>query len=896
MKFQRPYFSTRLRAGWISLLLIVPALSQEVALEALVEGSKTAIQAENWEQALDFNNRAVAAYGQNHPLAHYGPQFGAVFFHKGLCEMKLKRWQDAMRSFETCYRDFPNPRPAKANANPFEKRALLKWAESAMGAEQWLLALNLFSKFTVERDRTRDTHPLGAFYVNSAICHYRLGHIPQGNENLEIAISNRAGFPTPDTGIVAGFQALVTAAIVQHDEQVLLDFIGKNRSALIIHPQVMHGYSRAFLQLAGDARDAGMMRAALVLYPLVPGTDEAIDDVRARLKSLGPAAELQDGRVLLSRADLERELAELEAERRGKQPLESIKLAGIALIHEAAGNLPGALAAYRQLETFYPNAEKREDYLFNLVRLSAVAGLAHETPDFARTFAAVFPDSPRLAEVRRLWISSLFANGDHAACIAAVESLAGSLRKGAPEDDFCTYILGASLFQTGLHEKAQAVLDAHAATYPTGEWALPTAFFQASNLVRLGAMDRAAPLLDRFLAAHPQPADNPFLAAALHERAICHASAGQTQAALKIIDRILISFPSSPVADSAHELKGRLELASGNGAGAEKAFLKALENAVASGDRATAGEVLTTLVEILAGNAKRSKDALKHADRFWKDFAKDSPYRNRMAIAEVSAFTAAGRADDALARLRAAIVETSKTPDSTELRPLIDAYTAAYLSRHRAEELAADFEKFPGIDPTNKPARAALRIAVIGTYEALAESAPDESRRQAAGTAVRELFQKFKIDFTLKDLADRELLRLGDFLHFKTSTPREALGYYDEVIARDDPAMRFAARLGRGDVLSKSATVADIDASLADFRTVWNDSKRPDERDYAMLRWFQLAWNHSPATRDATCTAGASYLAQTPAVGEKDPATARHALEELVRTSRETLKTPPPVR
>ena len=87
--------------------------------------------------------------------------------------MKLKRWQDALRLFEICYRDFPHG--GADRGNPFQKMALLNWGEAAMGAEQWELAVSRFAKFTAERDKTRDKFPHGSFHINGALCQYRLG-------------------------------------------------------------------------------------------------------------------------------------------------------------------------------------------------------------------------------------------------------------------------------------------------------------------------------------------------------------------------------------------------------------------------------------------------------------------------------------------------------------------------------------------------------------------------------------------------------------------------------------------------------------------------------------------------------------------------------------------------
>lgn len=344
------------RACAVAVLLTVPAISQELSLESLVDGARLAMKGQKWQQALDYSTQAVTRFGKDEPLRNYGPQFGAVYYHKGVCELKLQKWQEAMQSFEICYRDFSNVGAVAARENHFQKMALRKWGEAAMGAENWELALSRFSKFLEERDKTRDRFPRGAFYIDLAICHYRLGHLAEGNENLEIAIRNKEDFPTPEVGIIAGFQALVRTAIEKHDEQVLLDFIGKNRGELIIEPEEMRPYSVVFLKLAGDALAADMQRAALAVYQFIPSP--------------------------------------------GADPAEGVRLAALALIHEKNGNVRGAFAAYVQLETYHPAAANREDSLYQLVRTATLVGEIHIAQGYAHRLLKDFPQSKHLADIR----------------------------------------------------------------------------------------------------------------------------------------------------------------------------------------------------------------------------------------------------------------------------------------------------------------------------------------------------------------------------------------------------------------------------------------------------------------------------------------------------------------
>jgi len=336
--------------------LVSSAISQAQSLEALVENSRLAMHEENWQQALKWSEEAVARYGRNGPYESYGAQFGTIYYRQGICEMKLKRWPAAMASFEACYRDFPNRNADQGN--PFQKMALLKWGESAMGAEQWELAKSRFDKFMDERDRANDVFPKGAFYINLAICEYQLGNIAAGNENLEIAIHNRLGFPTPDTGIVAAFQALVKVSIDKQVEQVLLDFVDRNRGELVMDSGRVSSNATIYLKLAGDALAAGMQRAALLLYQLVP----------------------------LSEGDENN----------------AIRLAAVAVIHERSGNVRGAFAAYQQLEWYMTETPRREEYLYHLIRTAALIRENDLASYYGRRFLTDFPDSPYRSEIRPL--------------------------------------------------------------------------------------------------------------------------------------------------------------------------------------------------------------------------------------------------------------------------------------------------------------------------------------------------------------------------------------------------------------------------------------------------------------------------------------------------------------
>lgn len=813
----------------MALLLLVPAAADNAELEKLIESAHVAMTEQDWQKALDFNTRAVEAGGAD-PLVSFGPQFGTIYYRKGLCEMKLKHWEDAMGSFEICYRDFPNEETTAGNQ--FEKMALLKWGEAAMGAEKWDLAAKCFNKFLGERDKTRDLFPQGAFYVNLAVCQYQLGLIAEGNENLEIAIRNKTNFPTPDVGIIAGFQALVSAALETRDEQALLDFIEKNRGDLMMEPFAMSRYSPVFMKLAGDALAGKLHRAALAIYQFVPSTDIAIDDTRARLNAMGGISELADGTNELSKLQLEQDLAALEAARRGSKTPETIKLAALAFLHESLGNLRGAFAAYQQLELYYPDSINREENLFNLIRISSLLGPTTGTRGYAEIFLQDFPGAEKADIVRQRLLASIYESADYAACVEAGVPLLKLLEAGSAQHDYCLHIIGASYYHTGNHEKAQPMLDLHVKDYPGSESALAAAFYQASNKVRL---DLSSTLLDGFLEKWPSPLDNPFLPAALYDRAANQLARVQPDAALEVIEPIIREFSSSGILGRTYHLKGKAEVAADQLPEAVKSYREAIRIAKSSGERRLTDDALYALIQLANRPAAgiSPKEALAHADEYWKNHADESPHQYKFAMAQVGPLTAAGRGEEALERLRGMIpLADAETADT-----LIRSYTAAFLKTRRPDELSAHFEKFPGIDGAKPLVRGLLRIAVIRAYEDLANNPEEEVKARAS---IKELFQQFKTEFAIKDLPSELLLRVGDHLRSTTSTPREALPYYDEVIRRADPALQHASLLGRGEVRSRSNTGADLELALADFTRVLSHSQEPAERDFALFRRIGL--------------------------------------------------------
>ena len=97
MNLTRPTASALSGLLVASMVVTVPARAQEGDdLGGMVSKSLAAMNAEKWEEALAILDAAIKRFGKNPQL--FGPQFGVLYYRKGICEMKVKRWGEAMKS------------------------------------------------------------------------------------------------------------------------------------------------------------------------------------------------------------------------------------------------------------------------------------------------------------------------------------------------------------------------------------------------------------------------------------------------------------------------------------------------------------------------------------------------------------------------------------------------------------------------------------------------------------------------------------------------------------------------------------------------------------------------------------------------------------------------------
>jgi TolA-binding protein len=677
-----------------------------------------------------------------------------------------------------------------------------------------------------------------------AICHLKIGKIPEGIENLEIAIANKAKFKTPPPAIIAAYQALVGAAIAAKNEQALLDFIGRNRAQLTMRPYEMLNYSPLFLKLAVDAFTAGMELAAMEMYGMIPDTRLAIADLKGRIAEVAPRRGLVDGNNTLDVSKMKADLARAEEAVKNGEVMDIYVLEGLAILHERASMPHAAYAAYLEIEQRFPANKKREEHLFHLVRTSSLIGAVVATEKFGEAFRKDFPASQRLEAVEQVMLSSLFYHGDYEKCIALATALIGKLRENTDAHDFCLHVLGASYYYSGQYETATALLEKHVRMYGKSRFAMAALFFEGSNQIRLQAWEGAAAKLDSFLTKFPNAASNPYLPFALYDRAMAHYCLSEPDDALAKLSVLEKNFSSSAIMANGFNLRGNILQGEKDAAGAEAAYRSALKLADAAGNKPVGAEALLGLIAMLGHNkasAENLKAAAELADKFWADYSAGSSIKIQVSVAGMGPYRAVGRGDEALGRLRDAITELASRENSAGMEEAINSYTEFFLESHSLDELKEHFYSFPGVKRSDKAALALLRVAIIRLFEQeLTKAADDAEAARRAEAMITVLFRELATDFVPADLSPSILVRLGDHLREKVKRPSESLPYYEEAIRRKDPSSLSSALLGRAEVKAMSPSAGDLDQAAADFAVVYRDGTAKGQKEAALFRMIEI--------------------------------------------------------
>ncbi len=840
------------------------------AIHEYADRASKAMKKNQWVEAHSLLSSATEKFDKL-AMVTSGPRFGWFWYQKGLCELKLKRYDEAANSFRICYEKYPNrvsKEGRKSSVNFYHKKALLMWGDAAKGSEQWKRSLELYQQFLNERDKNRDAYHIGVLHVNLATNYYELGKFDQGHRFLEKALKNKVEWETPNAAIMPVFETLVKKSIELKKEGELLEFLAKNRSHIKLAPFEGHRYSRRLINFAIKAHDSEMFQTSFELYSLIPSTISVIDDLRARLSLLGSYdGVIRDGSMVLKRENLHSDLVSLMQSDSNGQVSEIYAYLNTAALHEQAGNVRGAYAVYEQLELYFPNAaiaqvggngeqfvkKIREENLFHLVRTSAIVGDVFVTEKYGSLFLRDFPESRFVHEVRQMMLLSLFDQGEFRKCVELAEVMMPKLSQPSHEHELCLYVLGGSHHYLAHFSVAQPLLDQYLKTYGKESVhqmrLMAVSYFQAANRYRLYEYRAAARLLDRFLRQYPEPRSNHYYSYALFDRATCHYSQDELEPALELVNRVEREFPGVSVMESNLALKGNILESLKRNSEAEEYYIKALRLAERRKADPVAAECLyflTSLLgkEIAAGRKNpRIKESVGYYHQFWERYP-DSILKGKMAVAGLPGMVEMGKREEGLQRLQTVIADISDDPKGDELEELIGSYTEAYLVEHSAEQLKDHYYNFRGIDSRNITTRALLRVAMVSVFEKelkKAERVKDEKGVMRAKADIKVIFEQLQGDeFKLQKMSPYVLIKIGKYIN-QTRSPIEAVRYFQEALERkqslDD---RLSALSGLAESYALDGTGAQKREAIQLLKKVRVESRSRSQKSEALYRTAKI--------------------------------------------------------
>ncbi len=821
-------------AATAALVCVAPTQVSAQSIQEVMPKGLKAMRAGKFAEANQIFGDFTSNFDKERGTRLFGGHFGSAYYYKGRSEFSLgnefsrlggeKNAAKAKEFFQSAKESFSNSYSISGEGgkiNKQQKISLFYKAQACQALGEYREAITLYEKFLAERNDS-DKFSIGMYHVNLATCNFKLPKpdLKAGMTAFETALKNRERWKINDMAIVSAFQAFSQAVIAAKSESSMVDFLNQNRAVLTLKPYQMVEFTPFFQKLASEAIKADMLEAGFNLLALVPSSEVALADIEQlskRIKNV-PVKQFRDGGDTINKQRLASSKALLEKRIAKGDPPEVLALNSAAVVHEKAGYLRGAYAVYQQLEKNYTKSSRRENYLFQLFRIGSELGRAAESEAYGRSFLKNFPKSERAETVRVLILSSIFKARDYEKAKATASEWIDQLPKNSLQHDVCLHVIGGSLFYLGEYEKAKPYLEEHCKLYPESKFAATAGYLRAANYSQLDDYENAQKYLEGFIKQFSDPSKNIYLSYALFDLANVHFVQQEFDQSLVYLDRIEKEFGTAPIAGAAFNLKGSI-LQSQEG-GEEKAlayFKKSYDMAKKGGSSSSESEALFYLISLLgdknaakAAGAKQ-EDVLPYFDEFWKKYQK-SPYLANVVVSSAEALAKAGRYAVLLPALESSIASTANSKNTIVLVTAIDNYSKYYIENEikngasaeaAGEKLKTVYYKFPNVDTKNARTQAMLRVALIGVYEETYQHAKTEENKDLMAKMqgrITTTFKDLKAQYPVEQLSDFVLIKVGDYLRTKSSAPRQALPYYQELLKRKKGDYTLDAEFGVADV------------------------------------------------------------------------------------------------
>ncbi len=795
----------------LGMLLSIPVYSQVGANAGDRSAEKQTLEAVGlmkkgqWKQAHQMFERIIAEWGNDAFYKEF-PPFGTVYYNRGFCEMKLKMYAEAAKSFEICYRDFPDQVEEdgkQGGHNVYRKTAVFQWAAAEQYQENFEEAIKLYQKFReLNPEPRKDSFNPGALDLNQGICYARMDDRLNAEKYVSQAIANAKRYRLAIASLWPGFLAVLdsfTRSESSGDIDKAVAFIDKNAPALL-GDVLPHAYfSSRVLKLAQEAVVGGHTGYAWRLYGMIPKTADVIR-----------AGKIADPSTM---TPLEKHAYETWQSNEAKgEPLEVATYFGLAKMYEGEGSTRAEFAIYDYMGTHFDKTQYRPQILYLATKKASDIGQMIDAQQHGLAFLKEFPEHELRPDVAALLLSSMFFNGEYERCVEIAGDLRESLAVGSEARDLPDFVYSGSLYYLGRYQEAQPELDQHVEKYPESPYIENSSYYQASNNIKLYEWQRASELLDAWLEKY-EPESSPLLDVAYLDRATCYFALSSPQnngnsKALEYATKVVDGFPQSNVLDRAHSLIGDIRQNDGNLAQAEESYLKALEIALEEDHLITAASAQMQLVAVSVGQEKHA-EAIKHYDTFFEKYP-DSFYAPNAAVSALPAFEEAApeRLNEALDRIKDLIVTLGENRDADGVERTLNAYSNFLLKMKdkKPQDVIQILDDFPN-KLGDRTLQAWLLITKIGIIE---EYMPKDNRMLAKA---RVYYQHLETDFEKEELSDFILYRLG--AKIAETSPFKAAPWFEAVSKSEDPEMAMRAQLQLARIQAGSSQKAEQDKAIS---------------------------------------------------------------------------------
>ncbi|MCB1276213.1 tetratricopeptide repeat protein [Prosthecobacter sp.] len=828
------------RSSLLMFLVVIGLCGQnaqaqdDLNIQTLFEKAGSLMEESNWAGALIPLETIMKEYGPS-GYQDFGPAFGVMHYRYGFCLKNLKRLDDALKAYETCYTQGKNvPGTPKDKLNPVWELSLLEMGIIKQALGRYADAIKDYEEFA-RHPAPAGTYDDAAFRVQVASCYSKAGMPDKAEALLNQLISGAGGVTAKADGVFRAFLSLLdswTSKEANHVEtqKEAHAFMDANGTKLKLSPFDMarFDFNARLLGLARAASENDQQTLAIRLLSLMASSSDILYDLEGRaLRYHGRVPEL-----------LKKEIEKYAAQMQDDNSIDWIALLTLAGCYERLGNFPAGYAIYTYGVTTVPKSQHRPMMLFGAMRTALATGQQDLSKALGEQFRKEFPQHEYAGNVNTLLLENVFFSKQYEQAIELATNIRKPLAPDAKDRDLTDFVIGASLFNLGRTEEAQKELESHSKRFPQSKFKEASRYFESSSLVRLKKWAEAGPKLDAFIKDFPE---SEYIGFAMLDRATTHFQLAQYQKCLDVIDDLEKRRPNLPDLDRALAMRGDSYLMLNSNEKAEAAYLKARElGEAAQGDahKIIVGRVLVQLVRV-ANALKKPKDVVAYYDDYMAKYS-GGFYDAEVIVGSIEPLKEVKRGKEALEALEKVIVRLGSGDSGTGIEEAIGSYTQNYLDIVGPEQLLERLTNFVPSDGTkiNNTLRAWLNMAKIDLLEN--DSYKDKFPKRAAQiqVAYEELQQ-----FDKSELSSYILVKVGRDL-VDRGKDKEALEWFKAVMDRGPSEHYPLALMGKARVLAKTGETSSFQEAVAAFDQVIRELKdKPEYVEEAMIEKSRIYFN-----------------------------------------------------